>query len=78
MEAVTQTANALMRAVAASGVIREQDTSLAVKVMREELKQFIAGPRYADERDLVKTGQHQLAFASLTTTCIDRIVKERS
>lgn len=74
--------NRLMRAVVASGAIRrnvDSDCTIAQTIMREELKAFlIDGPAYADERELIKTGQAGLAFASLTATCVTRILKERA
>jgi hypothetical protein len=72
-------ADKLMRAVVNSGAIRsaDQDADLAVRVMREELKAFIAGEKYADERALVSTNS-ALAFGSLTAECIRRIAVERA
>jgi hypothetical protein len=57
-QALTETTQTLMRAVVNSGCIRqgnEGDVTLAVKVMREELKAFLdtENPKYADERALV-------------------------
>lgn len=78
---VTQTAQALMRAVVASGCIRREvdsDSSVAVQVMREELKAFLLSPRYADQRELALTGRHNLAMASLAAECVARILKERA
>lgn len=76
---ITLLANTLMRAVVRAGCIRsaDKDGDIAVRVMREELKAFVAGPAYADERELAKTGGHQLAMASLVTACVSRILAER-
>jgi hypothetical protein len=71
-------ADRLMRAVVATGAVRKEDAELACAVMREELKEFLTGPRYADERELAKTGGDALAFASLVTACAARIVAERA
>lgn len=75
---VTQTAQTLMRAVVATGAVRAQDADLACKVMREELKAFLFGDKYADERALTLTGQGGLAMASLAATCAQRIIAERA
>lgn len=75
---VTATANQLMRAVVATGAVRSQDADLACAVMREELKAFLFGDKYADERALTLTGQSGLAFASLVAECTKRIVAERA
>lgn len=76
---ITAIADRLMRAVVATKCIRsaDQDGEIAVTVMREELKAFIAGEKYADERALTMTGGHHLAFASLAAECVRRIVAER-
>lgn len=81
-DAVTQTADNLMRAVVRSGCIRrgvEGDITLAVQVMRQELKSFLdtSSSKYADERALTMTGQSGLAMASLVAECIRRIIEER-
>lgn len=77
---IANLADTLMRSVVNSGCIRsaDQDAAIAVKIMREELKAFIAGDKYADERAIIQTGGHHIAFASLTTECIKRILAERS
>lgn len=78
---ITALADTLMRAVVASGAIRrgdDRDIETAVLVMREEVKEFLAGDRYADERSLAQTGQHVLAMASLTATCVTRILAARA
>lgn len=80
--AVTETAERLMRAVVASGCIRREidsDATVACQVMREELKEFLTGPRYADERELIKSPNGAgLAFSSLVASCVARILKERA
>lgn len=55
----------------------EQDGDIAIKIIREEMKAFLLGERYANERDLALVGFDRLATASLTATCIARIVAER-
>jgi hypothetical protein len=81
-DALTQTCTNLMRAVVRSGAVRDCDANLATRVMREELKAFLTANtdpsgKYADERELVMTGQSGLAMASLTAECIRRILAER-
>jgi hypothetical protein len=74
---IAAVADRLMRAVAATGVIKPDDADIACRVMREELKEFIAGDKYADERALLSSpGGEQLAFASLVATCVSRILVE--
>lgn len=72
----------LMEAVVASGCIRtpEQDAALAIRVMREELKALIDphSGRYAEERQLARQGAAGLAMASLSLTCVERILAERT
>lgn len=68
----------LMRAVAESGLVKPADADLACRIMREELKTFIAGPKYADERYLVLTGQAQLAWGSLVVEVLRRISAEKN
>lgn len=65
----------LMVAVANSGAVENNGPAMdrAVAIMREELKAFVLGEAYADERELVKTGGSQLAWASLVAECIRRI-----
>lgn len=75
---IASTAKSLMQAVVRSGAVRSQDADVACRVMREELKSFLFGEKYADERALTLTGGSQLAFASLTTECVRRILQERS
>ena len=77
---IARLANTLMRAVVNSGAIRsaDQDAGIAIKIMREELKAFIADEKYADERAIIATGAEHLAFASLTAECVRRIVAERA
>ena len=70
---ITETAERLMQAVARSGAVKRGQEDFACQVMREELKAFIIGDKYADEREILKTGGHNLAWASLVTTCIQRI-----
>ena len=73
-------ATALMRAVVASGAIRNEpgndNIDDAVQIIREELKEFLVGPKYANERSIVETGGHQLAFASLAAECVRRLAIE--
>ena len=50
------------------GAIRrgaDDNITAAVEIMREELREFLTGTKYADERSLAQTGGDQLAFASL-------------
>jgi hypothetical protein len=80
-QAVDQTANALMVAVARTGCVRqgnEADLDVAVKVMREELKAFLTDDKYASERAVTLTGGQSLAMASLVVNCTSRILAERS
>lgn len=77
---ISALANSLMRAVVNSGCIRsgEQDATLAIEVMREELKLFLTADKYADERSLVLGGgSSYIAYASLTAECVRRIIAER-
>ena len=76
---IAAVADRLMRAVARTGCAKPEDAELATRIMREELKEFLAGPKYADERALVMTapGRESLAFASLVTECARRIVAEK-
>lgn len=76
MQTVTQLADALMRAVVASGAVTESKVEVACAIMREELKAFVFGPTYADERELAVTGRHHIAFAALVAACVNRIAKE--
>jgi hypothetical protein len=46
--------------------------------MREELKAFLFGEKYADERALTLTGGSGLAMASLAAECIKRILAEKT
>jgi hypothetical protein len=55
----------------------EGDIAVAVRVLREEVKAFLFDPKYEDERQLALTSGSGLAMASLTATCIQRIVAER-
>lgn len=71
-------ANTLMRSVVNSGAVSTANADVAVRIMREELKAFIADDKYADERALVQTGGEHLAMASLTTECVSRILADRS
>jgi len=81
---VAGVANALMRAVARTKFIRhgtdhyDADVDVACRVIREELKAFLLSPQYADERAIVMTGGHSLAFASLAAECVRRIAAERA
>jgi hypothetical protein len=67
-------------AVGRTGVMRgHNDYDRASRVIREELKEFILGDRYKDERSLVMetpNGEH-LAWASLIATIVSRIIAER-
>lgn len=86
--ALQDTANALMRAVVASKAIRtgtehyEGDLTVAVRVMREELKSFLdvspSNAKYRDERAIALTGQSGLALASVIAESIYRICQERA
>jgi len=77
---IANLATALMRAVVASGAVRNDpgndNTAAAIRIMREELKAFIADTKYANERSIVETGGHQLAFASLAAECVRRLAVE--
>ena len=85
-DAITETCNNLMRAVARSGCIREgrtADYTLGARIMREELKAFLFADqdqtdKYSDERALTLTGQSGLAMSSLVAECIRRILGERA
>jgi hypothetical protein len=73
-------AEGLMKAVVRMGVVRkgfDNDYTVAVRVMREELKAFLFDTKYTDERELVKTGGHNLAMASVVAECGRRILAER-
>ena len=77
---VKNLAEGLMKAVARMGVIRrgfDNDYTVAARVMREELKAFLFDAKYTDERELVKTGGHNLAMASVVAECGRRILAER-
>lgn len=77
---ITALCNTVMQAVVRSGAIRrgvDADIEVGIRVMREEVKAFIAGPAYADERALALTGGHQLAMSSLLASCVARILAER-
>lgn len=53
-------ANALMRAVVATGAVTRDNLDAAVAAMRDELKAFFYGDRYADARDcLQRRAVHQ-------------------
>lgn len=72
-------ADRLMRAVVGAGVVRPQDIDVALRVMREELKLFLVGEKYADERELAHSpAGSSLAFASLSAECARRVVTERA
>lgn len=84
--AVTQLADTLMRAVVASGAVREEDADIACKIMRAEMKAFLMpsedpANKYQPARELAQTGlpgAAGLAMASLTAECIKRILEERN
>lgn len=79
-DTVSRLSDNLMRAVVRSDAVRlgnDGDITLAVSVMREELKAFLFDARYADERHCVLTGNQQIAVGSLYTTCVSRILQER-
>jgi hypothetical protein len=72
-------AELLMRAVVRSGVLRgNQDIDIALRVMREELKELLMGDRYIDERKLAEDlpNGYDLAWASLVVNTIHRIHEE--
>jgi hypothetical protein len=76
---ISELANLLMRAVVRSGVLRgSQDIDVALRVMREELKELLVGDRYVDERELTTStpNGYDLAWASLVVNTIARIHKE--
>lgn len=80
MDSVNGIARALMLAIARSGVLRgPNDCELAARVMRDELKEFLTGARYAGERALIKDtpSGHNLAWSSLVIHTIERISRER-
>jgi hypothetical protein len=77
---IDEIAKALMRAVARSGIMRGyNDYELAARIMRDELKEFLTGGRYADERALIRDtpGGHNLAWSSLVLGTIERIHSAR-
>ena len=83
MDAITKTCETLMRSVVRSGAIRtgrEDDISLSVRVMREELKALVdtSNPKYENEREVALSGRSGLAMAALTAECILRITQERA
>ena len=47
----------------------------ALQIMRAEIKEFVAGPAYADERACVQAGtvSEQVVMASLVASCILKI-----
>lgn len=71
---VTAAANELMRAVVATGCVRDEDCAMAAQIMREELTAFLTDARYADERAITLTGQSGIALASLVAKCVHRII----
>ena len=79
-DTIANLATALMRAVVASGAVRNEpgndNTDAALRIMHEELKEFIAGSKYENERSIIETGGHQLAFASLIAECVRRLAVE--
>lgn len=79
-DSIGEIANALMRAVAHSGVMRDRDDyEVAARIMREELKKFLTSDHYADERTLIRDipDGYKLAWSSLVLNVIERIHNAR-
>ena len=80
MQAINTLADRLMRAVvnSAAGPAAASDPERACQIMREELKAFIAGEEYADERALLRNSAlgGNLAWQSLVAKCCQRIATE--
>jgi hypothetical protein len=77
---IAEIANALMRAIAHSGIMRgHDDYDVATRIMREELENFLISKRYADERALIGDTPDgwRLAWSSLVLGVIERIHNAR-
>lgn len=77
---IAEIANALMRAIAHSGVMRgHDDYDVATRIIREELENFLISNSYADERALIRDTPDgwRLAWLSLVLDVIERIRNAR-
>ncbi len=65
----------VMVGVVNSGSVNEQNMDLALTVMRAEIKDFLTGEAYADERDAVQaTSVHPgYVMASVVASCVNKI-----
>lgn len=75
---VSKLAEAVMRAALA--VITQSgkkvaDVDQAVQVVTDEVREFIQGPRYADERECLKLGtvNERYIMASVVSSCVLKI-----
>ena len=73
-------ADNVMRGVVSAGVIRntggdDDNVAAAVEIMRDEIKAFIAGDRYADERECLRNGSlHEgYVLGAIVANCVSRI-----
>jgi hypothetical protein len=81
-DGISTLAQAVMRGVAASGCVvsdrgARDNTQRAVDIMRDELKAFINGARYADARDCVLRGSlpDRTIVALIIANCVSRITR---
>lgn len=65
----------IMVGVANSGSVNERNIDRAVTVMRAEIKDFLTGENYADERDtMLRASIHPgYVMASLVASCVIKI-----
>lgn len=73
---ITALANTIMRGVIATDVIAlGDDLTRPIEIMRAEIKEFVAGEKYADERACILAGTvHESAIlASVIADCVLQI-----
>ena len=72
---LTSLCDAVMRSVAASGVVTDANMDRAIEVMRAEVKALLVGVEYADERAAVAAGtiHPQVVLNSVVASCLLKI-----
>ena len=65
----------VMTGVVKSGIVTEANMDRAITVMRAEIKAFLTGDDYADERDTVLNGSVHPGYvmASVVASCVNKI-----
>lgn len=80
MENVKEFCNSIMRGVVATGVVTEENSKLAVKIMREEAKLFLnpKSDKYENHRKCVMLGtmSEDYIIAGIVAECVERLISK--